>query len=399
MNSFFVGVIFIILGYLTGSLSSAYFLGKIFFRVDLRERGSKKLGVSNVYRELGIFPAVLTAIFDLSKGAAIILLALIFGAPAIFAYAAGAAAIIGHIFPFYLSFRGGHGVATAAGELFYYLFLVVKHGWISFLGFLVLLFLFLVFLYISKRKSSIAIFVAFPIFLIFVFLKAPPNLIALFLAITTLFIWYFSARNFYEKSLKTLPRQTFLEIKSWRTIMRPAAIALPIIYFYTDKKSVLLLVGILALIFLLVDLFRFLFRGLNVYLVKSLFIKPKELHVFSSMTFFLLATFLTFLIFEKSIAAAAVLFLIFGDFFAKIFGLIFGRIKIFTKTLEGSMAHFSICLVFGYVLTFFAPVPFLTVLIGAFVATFIEILPLPMDDNFSVSLISGLAMYSAKFFA
>jgi len=95
----------IIIGYAIGSLSPAYFLGKVLKNVDIREVGDKNAGTSNVYKVLGIIPAIITATYDLSKGLLAMLVASLIGVPEPIIYLSGLAAIVGHVFPFYLNFR------------------------------------------------------------------------------------------------------------------------------------------------------------------------------------------------------------------------------------------------------------------------------------------------------
>ena len=105
-------LITILIGYILGSLNPAFFFGKILRRIDIREHGTKNAGTTNVKRVLGLGPAIFTAIYDLSKGLIAIWIASALGLPPIWTYLSGIAAIIGHIFPFYLKFRGGQVTAT-----------------------------------------------------------------------------------------------------------------------------------------------------------------------------------------------------------------------------------------------------------------------------------------------
>ena len=87
----------------------------------------------------------------------------------------------------------------------------------------------------------------------------------------------------------------------------------------------------------------------------------------------------------------SLLFLSFGDTFAAIIGMKFPHIKLGRKTLSGSMAGFFACLSIGLVIDI--PITYEIVILGAFVAMFIEILPLPINDNVSIPILSGLSMY------
>lgn len=103
-------------GYLLGSIPFGLLLSKLFAGKDVREVGSGNIGATNVARAAGTFAGVLTLILDAAKGAAAVLLAArLTNDRAVWMVVAGLAALIGHCFPIWLRFRGGKGVATAAG--------------------------------------------------------------------------------------------------------------------------------------------------------------------------------------------------------------------------------------------------------------------------------------------
>jgi len=118
-------VIAIIVGYIFGSFPSAYLAGRLSKRIDIREVGSKNMGAMNVYYEVGRVEAVLVTLADLGKGiGAILLVRWLSGNPLISSFdlltgLTAAAAILGHIFPVFLKFRGGKGAATAIGILIF----------------------------------------------------------------------------------------------------------------------------------------------------------------------------------------------------------------------------------------------------------------------------------------
>jgi glycerol-3-phosphate acyltransferase PlsY len=105
-------VLAILASYLLGATPTSYIAGKVGRGIDLREHGSKNLGATNVYRILGWKYAIPVALFDIAKGAVPVLL---FSHPAWLTVAVGGAAVLGHMFSPYVSFKGGKGVATAAG--------------------------------------------------------------------------------------------------------------------------------------------------------------------------------------------------------------------------------------------------------------------------------------------
>lgn len=104
--------------YFLGAIPSSYLAGRIFRGIDLRQHGSGNLGATNLYRTLGWKLAVPAGLFDILKGAIPVLLI----APTalesrFFALACGVVAIVGHVYSVFVRFRGGKGVATAAGVM------------------------------------------------------------------------------------------------------------------------------------------------------------------------------------------------------------------------------------------------------------------------------------------
>ena len=99
------------IGYAIGSLPIGYLVAQTASGVDLRRVGSGNVGATNVYRTGGLRMGVAVMAADMAKGAAAVLV--VGGGTA--AVAAGVAAVVGHIYPVWLGFRGGKGVATASG--------------------------------------------------------------------------------------------------------------------------------------------------------------------------------------------------------------------------------------------------------------------------------------------
>ncbi len=100
--------------YAIGSIPFALLLART-WGADLRQTGSGNLGAANVLRASGVTAGVLVAVLDIAKGALSVLLAQrLSDSPSAPAFA-GLAAIVGHIYPAWLRFRGGKGVATACG--------------------------------------------------------------------------------------------------------------------------------------------------------------------------------------------------------------------------------------------------------------------------------------------
>jgi glycerol-3-phosphate acyltransferase PlsY len=102
--------------YLLGSIPFGVILAKLFGGADVRKAGSGNIGATNVARVVGPLAGILTLILDAVKGVAAVLLAeRLSNASATWMIIAALAALVGHCFPVWLKFKGGKGVATAAG--------------------------------------------------------------------------------------------------------------------------------------------------------------------------------------------------------------------------------------------------------------------------------------------
>ena len=101
----------ILIGYTVGSLPIGYLVTQSTRGIDLRRAGSGNVGAANVYRTSGLGLALAVMLADAGKGAGAVLL----GGGGASAVAAGVAAVVGHIYPVWLGFKGGKGVATASG--------------------------------------------------------------------------------------------------------------------------------------------------------------------------------------------------------------------------------------------------------------------------------------------
>jgi len=109
-------------------------------------------------------------------------------------------------------------------------------------------------------------------------------------------------------------------------------------------------------------------------------------------TYLLIAALLAVEIFPLPVAAAALGFTILGDGFAALVGRRFGRTRFFGKTLEGAAGGLAACLIWACYLATIGTLPWNVVLTGALVASLVELLPIPLDDNLAVTLFAGYTM-------
>ena len=117
----YFGVISVVIAYLLGSIPTAYIITRFGYGKDIRKLGGGNVGTHNVYENVGKLPGIIVGIIDVGKGVASVYIALAFiSSPDLYywVFAAALAAVIGHIWPVFLKFRGGNGIATSIGILF-----------------------------------------------------------------------------------------------------------------------------------------------------------------------------------------------------------------------------------------------------------------------------------------
>lgn len=168
MNDWYLLAISIIVSYLIGSIPTSVWVGKVFFGKDIRNFGSGNAGATNTIRVLGYAAGIPVLIFDIFKAWLPVYASIHWlqwnatGDQLVyFQIIIGLSAVLGHIYPIYIGFRGGKGVATLAGTALA----------LFPLAFLSSLITFIVVIALTKYVSlgSMAAAFVFPIFLIFVF--------------------------------------------------------------------------------------------------------------------------------------------------------------------------------------------------------------------------------------
>ncbi|MEZ4653926.1 MAG: hypothetical protein R3E12_10145 [Candidatus Eisenbacteria bacterium] len=178
-----------------------------------------------------------------------------------------------------------------------------------------------------------------------------------------------------------------------RKSIHVASLAIPVtLYFLPEGLSRPLLLA-LTLVTLGVDVVR-----LHVPQVRTLFyflfgriIRDHERFNLLGSTYLLMAALLCMYAFAKPVAVVALAFVVVGDATAALVGRRWGRIKILDKSLEGSLACFAACILIGRLYPG-NEITWPMTLVGAFVATLFELLPIPLDDNLRMSLSAGFAM-------
>lgn len=173
-----LNIFLIILSYLLGSIPFGYIFTNIFSDKNILEVGWRKTSGSNVFKNIGFVPGLLTALFDIFKGYVVIRLAQYLGVPDLVQALCGVAAVTGHNWSLFLKFNGGRGIGTFGGVLWAFnpvlfqisLFLVVSFGilWNASIGTILALITTIVYADAFGQAASVGLFgkiVLIPIFL------------------------------------------------------------------------------------------------------------------------------------------------------------------------------------------------------------------------------------------
>lgn len=188
-----MNVLILAAAYLSGSIPSAVWIGKMIKGVDVREHGSKNAGATNTMRVLGVKTGIPVLLIDVFKGFAAVKLALLSpffeidtNALVNFQIVLGVAAVTGHVFPVFAGFRGGKGVATVVGVL------LALHWQATLLSVAV----FLISLFISKyvSLSSLMMGFSFPVSVIFI-LKTESVSLKIFSAVVCILLFITHRKN------------------------------------------------------------------------------------------------------------------------------------------------------------------------------------------------------------
>jgi len=193
MKHFIDLFLMLILAYLVGAIPTSIWVGKLFYKIDIREFGSGNAGASNAIRVFGAPVGLFVLVFDMFKGFAAIHLVKFYSFvdPATPQYVniqiiLGIAAVLGHIYPVYAGFRGGKGVATVFGVL------LALHPFAT----LCAAGVFLISFFITRYSSvgSIIAGLSFPVWIIIVF-KSENLQLNIFSIVVALLIIYTHRKN------------------------------------------------------------------------------------------------------------------------------------------------------------------------------------------------------------
>jgi glycerol-3-phosphate acyltransferase PlsY len=168
------------------------------------------------------------------------------------------------------------------------------------------------------------------------------------------------------------------------------------LYYVLGRQQALICYGILIVIVLAVDITRLRVTAFNRFIQTrfSSFIRKSEANKLTGTAPYVLGIALTLLLYRPDIATAAICFLAFGDVAATTAGERYGRTKISgEKSLEGTLAFVAAAVLSGVLLNFAGiHLPHGLILAGSIIAAGVELLPLPVNDNLVIPVVSGGVM-------
>ena len=166
-----------------------------------------------------------------------------------------------------------------------------------------------------------------------------------------------------------------------------------------EKMDVVVALVLLTVCFLCLELVRFISPTFGQWISAhlALFMRAEEDTRPMGASYFLIGSVVTAAAFPRDVAVVAMLFLSFGDPIATLVGRWRGRVKVWSKTLEGSLSCLAICLLAGTLSASFWESPQLgVVVVGAFFASICEMLPLHVNDNITIPIGAGASMLAAQ---
>lgn len=188
------------------------------------------------------------------------------------------------------------------------------------------------------------------------------------------------------------------KIKSWlsveygRKAVHLSSVWIPLFCYFGPFAAARLVLGIAAIGMAAIDVLRLTvspFRRVFHRIIGPV-VRARETDRLTGASYMLFSCFTAFNLYGHVIAAVVSAYLVLGDTAAALVGIKWGKFKIFDKTLTGSLACFTLCLIIGLI------VPELgkgAALVGALVATAVELLPLKIDDNVLIPLVTGGVLY------
>ena len=166
------------------------------------------------------------------------------------------------------------------------------------------------------------------------------------------------------------------------------------IYIFKNKIDMIIFLSAMVIFCFFIEIFRSLNSFISKFFEKYLFFMMRSFEKQGSLTgstWVFVGALITIILVPQPFSLLALFFLAFGDTLAALVGMKFPFIKIGSKSLSGSLACFIMCLIVGLFLNF--EISSEIILIGAFTATIAELTSIKINDNISIPVLSGCAMY------
>lgn len=209
-----------------------------------------------------------------------------------------------------------------------------------------------------------------------------------------------SATGLRQRSDLHLPRKFF-------HMSGAVSFLVPYLFFGFTRETMAAILGTVLAIVMGIEYSRSRWEWVNSIAVKAMgpVMRDTEVNQLTGIPFYMASCLFSFLIFPRHVTVLAIMYLAFGDPSSSFFGVLYGRNKIFpNKSLQGTLGGFVVCSVATFAYLHFQEFPsgkvLLLSLLGGFAGAVSELLPLNVDDNFAIPVVSGalmaLALWSAQ---
>jgi len=183
-----------LIGYLLGSFPAAYIITKLKTGQDIREIGTKNMGTGNVFHHVGKVEGLIVLLIDILKGSLAVIIAIYgFKLPYYIGALSGLFAVLGHVFPIFLNFKGGRGAATTLGVHLTVLFSYLKLDGLY--VFIPILIIYLILILVSKSQV-VSLFFLYPVYPILLFVFTKDFKLLIVNIIFTVLVEFFGFPNF-----------------------------------------------------------------------------------------------------------------------------------------------------------------------------------------------------------
>ena len=181
-----------------------------------------------------------------------------------------------------------------------------------------------------------------------------------------------------------------------------ATFLFPYLFLGFTREAMVAILGTVLAVVMSIEYARSRWEWVNSVAVRVMgpVMRDSEVSQLTGIPFYLASCLFSFLIFPHHVTVLAILYLALGDPWSSFFGVLFGKNKIFpNKSLQGTLGGFVVCSIATFVYLYWQGFPsgkiLLLSLLGGFAGAISELLPLNVDDNFAIPVVSGALMYFA----